>query len=86
MRRTAFPDRILKALIQALTPYPMGSMVRLNTGEIGRVVRKNKDYPLRPVVEVLDRGGKRLEEPVAIDLGQSPLVNIQESLAEEPLP
>ncbi len=84
--RTAFPDRILKALIQALSPYPMGSMVRLNTGEIGRVVRKNKDYPLRPVVEVLDRGGKRLEEPVAIDLGQSPLVNIQESLAEEPLP
>ena len=84
--RTAFPDRILKALIQALSPYPVGSMVCLNTGEIGRVVRKNKDYPLRPVVEVLGRGAKRLEEPVVIDLGQSPLVNIQESLAEEPLP
>ncbi len=83
--RTAFPDRVLKALIQALSPYPVGSLVRLNTGEIGRVVAKDKDRPLRPVVEVLVRGGKRLEESMVTDLSQSPLLNIQDSLAEETL-
>jgi hypothetical protein len=83
--RTAFPDRVLKALIQALSPYPVGSLVRLNTGEIGRVVAKDKDRPLRPVVEVLVRGGKRLEESMVTDLSQSPLLNIQDSLAEEAL-
>ncbi len=83
--RTTFPDRALKALIQALSPYPVGSLVRLNTGEIGRVVANDKDRPLRPVVEVLIRGGKRLGEPVLTDLSQSHLLNIQDSLAEETL-
>lgn len=83
--RTAFPDTILKALIKALSPYPVGSLVRLNTGEIGRVVAINTDRPLRPVVEVLVRGGKRLENPVVSDLGQSPLLNVQDSLVEETL-
>jgi len=84
--RTAFPDRILKALIRALSAFPVGSLVRLNTGEIGRVVRKNKDFPLRPVVEVFVRGGKQLEEPVVIDLSQSPLLHIQDSVVKEALP
>ncbi|MFQ5916053.1 MAG: HD-GYP domain-containing protein [Nitrospinota bacterium] len=83
--RTTFPDRVLKALIQALSPYPVGSLVRLNTGEIAQVVAKDKDRPLRPVVEVLIRGGKRLEEPVLTDLSQIPLLNVQDSLAEETL-
>lgn len=83
--RAAFPDKILKALIQALSPYPVGSLVRLNTGEIGRVVAINDDRPLRPIVEVLVRGGKRLEKPMVSDLSQSPLLNIQDSLLEETL-
>lgn len=84
--RATFSDRILKALIQALSTFPVGSLVRLNTGEIGQVVAKNKDFPLRPVVEVLARGGKRLEKPVVIDLRQSPLHHIEDSVADEALP
>ncbi|MFQ5848663.1 MAG: HD-GYP domain-containing protein [Candidatus Methylomirabilales bacterium] len=84
--RSAFRDRVLKALIQALTPYPVGSLVRLNTGEIGRVVAKDTARPLRPVVAVLVQSGKRLENPVVVDLSQSPLLNVQDSLIEEPLP
>ncbi|MFN3476751.1 MAG: HD-GYP domain-containing protein, partial [Candidatus Methylomirabilales bacterium] len=85
-KRSAFPDRILKALIRALSTFPVGSLVRLNTGEIGRVMAKNKDFPLRPVVEILARRDKRLEEPVIIDLSQSPLLYIQGSVVEEALP
>ncbi|MBI3989780.1 MAG: HD domain-containing protein [candidate division NC10 bacterium] len=84
--RTTFPERILKALIRALSTFPVGSLVRLNTEEIGRVVAKNKDFPLRPVVEVLVRRGKRLEEPVVIDLSQNPLLYIQDSVVQEDLP
>lgn len=84
--RANFPDRILKALIRAMSTFPVGSLVRLNTGEVGRVVARNKDFPLRPVIEVLVRRGKRLDEPVRVDLSQSPLLHIKETEVEEALP
>ncbi len=84
--RRTFPDRILKTLLRVLINFPVGSLVRLSTGEIGRVVAKNKDLPLRPVVEVLVRRGRRLEAPIVIDLSQSPLHHIQDAVVEEALP
>jgi hypothetical protein len=84
--RATFPDRILKALIRAMSTFPVGSLVRLNTGDVGRVVERNKDFPLRPVVEIIVRRGQRLGVPVSIDLAQSPLVHIKESVLEEALP
>jgi HD-GYP domain-containing protein (c-di-GMP phosphodiesterase class II) len=83
--RALFPDRTLKALIRAMSTFPVGSLVRLNTGEIGRVVERNKDFPLRPVVEILVRRGKRLGEPSRLDLAQSPLLYIKESVVDEEL-
>lgn len=56
-----------------------------NTGEISRVVKKNNGLPLRPVVEVLVRRGKWLEEPVVIDLRESLLHHIEDLVAEEAL-
>ncbi len=84
--RAEFPDRLLKALIRAMSTFPVGSLVRLNTGEIGRVVARNKDFPLRPIVEILVRRGKRLDEPARVDLSQSPLLHIKETVVEEALP
>lgn len=84
--RAVFPDRILKALIRAMSAYPVGSLVRLNTGEIGRVIDRNRDYPLRPVVDIVVRRGERLPEPVRVDLTQTPLLHIKDSVAEEELP
>jgi len=81
--RALFPDRILKALIRAMSTFPVGSLVRLNTGDVARVVQRNKDYPLRPVVDVLVRRGKRLPGPARLDLAQSPLLYIKESVVEE---
>jgi hypothetical protein len=63
----------------------VGCLVRLNSGEIGRVIEKNKDFPFRPVVEVLMRQGKKLSEPLLINLSQNPLLHIQESLVAEVL-
>lgn len=84
--RATFPDRMFKALIRILSTFPVGSLVLLNTGEIGRVVAKNRDFPLRPVLEVLVRHGKWLKPPMVVDLGRSPLHHIQDSFLEEALP
>ncbi|HEV8306489.1 MAG TPA: HD domain-containing phosphohydrolase [Methylomirabilota bacterium] len=84
--RATFPDKILKALIRSMSTYPVGSLVRLNTDDIAQVSGRNKDYPLRPVVEIIVRRGRRLPEPVRLDLAQSPLIHIKESVLEDALP
>lgn len=84
--RTTFPDRLLKALIRILSTFPVGSLVLLNTGEIGRVAAKNKEFPLRPAVEMLVRQGEWLKKRMVIDLSRSPLHHIQDSFLEEALP
>lgn len=83
--RGTFPDKILKALIRVLATLPVGGLVRLNTGEICRVVAKNDRFPLRPMVVVLVRRGKRLPEPTPIDLSQNPFLYIQGFVTEDTL-
>ena len=83
--RGTFPDRILKALIRIMATFPVGCLVRLNTGETCRVVAKNDRFLLRPMVVVLVRRGKRLPEPTPIDLSQNPFLHIQGFVTEEML-
>ena len=47
-----FPYHILKALVDQLSVYPLGTTVRLNTGETGVVSQLNRQYPLRPILQV----------------------------------
>ncbi|HMU54316.1 MAG TPA: HD domain-containing phosphohydrolase [Nitrospira sp.] len=79
--RTAFPREVVKALVEQLSAYPLGTLVRLTTGEIGTVVQINAHFPLRPVVEigrgVAQNGGldRRL-----LDLSRLPLVSVIETV------
>lgn len=50
--KTIFPHHLLKALVDQLSIYPLGTTVRLNTGEIGIVSQLNRQYPLRPILHV----------------------------------
>ena len=50
--KTVFPHHLLKALVDQLSIYPLGTTVRLNTGETGVVFQLNRQYPLRPIVQV----------------------------------
>lgn len=50
-----FPHHLLKALIDQLSIYPLGTAVRLNTGETGVVFQLNRQYPLRPILQVLQQ-------------------------------
>lgn len=67
-----FDTKILKRFLQRITPFPPGSLVQINTGEIGHVVHVNRDNPLRPVVQV--EGNRRGE--TRIDLKKSPLLYV----------
>lgn len=73
--KATFSLRVLKALGDQLTLYPIGTNVRLNTGEIGTVTRVNSRYPLRPVVTISTLG-----EASDVDLSQGLSAHIVEVL------
>jgi HD-GYP domain-containing protein (c-di-GMP phosphodiesterase class II) len=77
--RTAFPREVVKALVEQLSAYPLGTSVRLTTGEVGSVSRVNTNYPLRPVVWIEGDAG-RGQEGRQLDLSLTPLVSIIETL------
>jgi uncharacterized protein YwbE len=79
--RTAFPREVVKALVEQLSAYPLGTLVRLTTGETGTVVQINAHLPLRPVVEV-GRGVVQNGRPNhrLLDLSRMPLVSVIETV------
>jgi hypothetical protein len=78
--RAAFPREILKALIEQLSVYPLGTTVRLTTGEVATVERVNSRYPSRPVVQVGGTAVTDQSHVTHIDLSLTPLVAIIEAL------
>lgn len=80
VERATFPREILKALVEQLSVYPLGTTVRLTTGEVGVVAKINRRYPLRPVVRVSDgedHDGARAHQ---INLSLTPLISVVETL------
>jgi HD-GYP domain-containing protein (c-di-GMP phosphodiesterase class II) len=66
-----FDPDVLKALIQTMGIYPIGSIVLLNNGALCRVTEVHGDAPLRPKIRVLvDEFGKafKQEEGDLVDL------------------
>jgi HD-GYP domain-containing protein (c-di-GMP phosphodiesterase class II) len=74
--RRTFPREILKALVEQLSVYPLGTTVRLTTGEVGTVAKVNSGYPLRPVVRLDDQQEDERSGCCEIDLSRAPLVSI----------
>jgi uncharacterized protein YwbE len=82
-RNDQFPSALVKALLAEISVFPPGTVVRLNTDEIGRVIAVNRNHPLRPKVEVLADGkGQRLPAPKVIDLSEAPFQYITGPVAE----
>ena len=64
-----FDPVFLKALLDKISIYPVGSMVELSSGEIAMVTSANPHSPLRPVAVILvDSQGHKLKEPRVINL------------------
>lgn len=79
--KQAFSHRVLKALGDQVTLYPVGTAVRLSTGEVGRVVQVNPRYPLRPMLEIQGDGqAGSVARRGRLDLSMTASVHIVEVL------
>ncbi|HEV8643922.1 MAG TPA: HD domain-containing phosphohydrolase [Methylomirabilota bacterium] len=81
-KRESFPPLLIKALLSEISVFPPGTVVRLNTGEVGRVIAVNRNHPLRPRIEVFDAKGQRLAAPKMIDLSEAPFLYITGPVSE----
>ena len=61
MRRTIFDTKLVKTLINIGSIFPLGSLVKLNNNEIGRVTGTSHLHPTRPKVEILLDSRARLQ-------------------------
>ena len=79
-----YDAELVKHFIRELSIYPVGSFVRLNTGEMGRVISANKKSPTRPALEICyDKEGKELEEKREINLSQFPMLWIESAVTKQ---
>lgn len=69
MGGSAFAPELVELFIQAVGVFPTGTLVELNTGEVGVVIAQNRFRRLRPeVMLVLDAQKKMREEFTSLNL------------------
>ena len=81
-----YDPHFMKAILRYISIFPVSMMVRLSSGEYGRVVRVNEDTPMRPVVEaIFDRQKKPLPERRILDLSKQLLIHVQNCVEDKDL-
>jgi HD-GYP domain-containing protein (c-di-GMP phosphodiesterase class II) len=81
--RGKFDTRIIKAFLEEVTMFPVGSFVRLNNREVGRVIATMSKAHFRHVVQVLfGPDGERLIKPRTVNLMEEHLLYISEPVDE----
>ncbi len=72
------------ALITNIAVYPIGTVVKLNTGDTGIVIDTNREYPTRPIVKVVfNSRGQRIANQHEVDLSKLKTIMITKPLSEE---
>lgn len=67
--RGRFDKSLVEVTIKALGVYPIGSLIRLNTGERAIVVGIHAEQRLKPTVKIITGPqGQSYEEPIIVDL------------------
>ncbi|MCS7234177.1 MAG: HD domain-containing protein [Synergistetes bacterium] len=78
---TLFDRDVVEAFLKNVAIYPVGSMVRLSTGEIAVVSQTKRGFPDAPIVRVIkDWSGNDLEIPVEIDLSIHENIKVEEMI------
>ncbi len=77
--KVRFEYKFIKALIDLVGVFPVTTPVKLNTREIGVVIKQNYQMPLKPVVKITHSAqGQKIDSPKAIDLSSNFSIYIQE--------
>ncbi len=83
--KKSFDPVMLKALIESISLYPIGTYVQLNSGEIGMVTRIHPRLPLRPIVNIeMDIQGSEVP-PRQVDLKAQPNLTVEKCMYKENL-
>jgi HD-GYP domain-containing protein (c-di-GMP phosphodiesterase class II) len=69
MRGHEFQAEIVDQFVQAVGVYPTGTLVELNSGEVGVVISQNRTRRLQPkIIVIMNKSKERLEAFESIDL------------------
>lgn len=71
---TRFDPKLVEIFIRKIYPYPVGSLVYLSNGKIAAVKADNYNYPLRPIIELVDRESQKCTGEVLDLLSHNDLV------------
>lgn len=81
---SCYDPYFVKALLKYVSIFPVGSLIKISTGEIGRVVKTNTGTPMRPLVKILfDRKGKEVQAVKQIDLSTQLLIYVENCVDPE---
>ncbi|MCH8304003.1 MAG: response regulator [Candidatus Marinimicrobia bacterium] len=84
LKDTHFDVKLLRALVREISIFPIDSVVRLNDGQIGKVIGLEPSHPMRPKLLLLyDTDGKRYEEENELELSKSPFLYVAVPVSEE---
>ena len=71
LRNLKLLPRNLRGLLHFLSLYPIGTLVQLSSGEIGKVVHASGRFFDKPIVTIfVDKDGTRREKLVSVDLSR----------------
>jgi HD-GYP domain-containing protein (c-di-GMP phosphodiesterase class II) len=70
MTKNKLDHDLMQNFLKYLTPYPVGTKVKLSNGYEGVVIKTRQHANSRPIVRVLKINGKDLTDPIDIDLNQ----------------
>ena len=64
-----FDDKIVNALLEFTAVYPSGSIIVTNEGSVAVVIKQNKHFPERPIIQITrDKDGNPIEGENIVDL------------------
>jgi len=77
-----FDPQCVKAFLNNIAIYPLGSLLELNTGELCIVIDINRKSPAQPVVRMLYDRNWKLLTPYELDLSKNPSYLVKNVLSE----
>lgn len=85
-KNSLFPSRFIKIFLDEMGIFPVGSYVRLNNMETGRVISNSKLHPLKPTVKMIFNClGEKLPEETIIKLEGDPVLYVTAAVSKEDL-
>ncbi|HUU39604.1 MAG TPA: HD domain-containing phosphohydrolase [Desulfatiglandales bacterium] len=83
MKHKMFTRKMLTDFINVFSIFPVYSVVRLNSGEIGQVIKANVNWILRPLVSILFKSdGQPVSGRKEIDLSKDKILFITKDISD----